>query len=74
MSGVLISTIAIPIVIRRSEAGGRTFQSDFFEGWRFLRDDAVLFANTVQAVFAQMAIGVMLPLSAIYADKVIKNG
>ena len=43
------------------------------EGWRFLRDDAVLFANTLQAIAGQMAIGVLLPLSAIYADKVIQG-
>lgn len=73
-SGVLISTIAIPSLVRRSDAAAANFRGDFLEGWRFLRNDAVLLANTLQAITAQMAIGVMLPLSAIYADKVIRSG
>ena len=73
-SAVLISTIAIPALTRPSDAAAGTFRGDFLEGWRFLRNDAVLFANTLQAIAAQMAIGVMLPLSAVYADKVIKSG
>ena len=52
----------------------RSFRADFLEGWRFLRHDAVLFANTLQGVAGQMAIGVLLPLSAIYAFTVIRAG
>jgi DHA3 family macrolide efflux protein-like MFS transporter len=73
-SGVLIATIAVPFVVHRKDPAERTFRGDFLEGWRFLRNDAVLFANTLQAIAGQMAIGVMLPLSAIYADKVIQAG
>ncbi len=74
VSGVLIATIAIPPVVRRAEAAGQTFRSDFLAGWRFLRNDAVLFANTLQGIAGQMAIGVLLPLSAIYALTVIRSG
>ena len=73
VSGFLISTIAIPVVIRSASAAERTFRGDFMEGWRFLRDDVVLFANTLQAIAGQAAIGVLLPLSAIYAAKVIQG-
>ena len=73
-SGVLIATIAIPLVVRRAGPAERTFRSDFLEGWRFLRNDAVLFANTLQGIAGQMAIGALLPLSAIYATTVIRGG
>jgi MFS family permease len=72
-SGLLISTIAVPLVARRTDRAERTFRADFLEGWHFLRRDAVLFANTLQGIAGQMAIGVLLPLSAIYADKVIQG-
>ena len=73
VSGLLIATIAIPAVVRAAGSADRTFRGDFMEGWRFLRDDVVLFANTLQAVAGQMAIGALLGLSAIYADKVIRG-
>jgi MFS transporter, DHA3 family, macrolide efflux protein len=73
-SAALIASIAIPLVVRRTDPEERTFRSDFLEGWRFLRNDPVLFANTLQGIAGQMAIGVMLPLSAIYALTVIRGG
>jgi MFS transporter, DHA3 family, macrolide efflux protein len=73
-SAALIASVAIPPVVHRIEPALRTFRSDFLEGWQFLRNDPVLFANTLQGIAGQMAIGVMLPLSAIYAFTVIKGG
>jgi MFS family permease len=73
-SGALIATIAIPVVARRADAASRTFRSDFLEGWRFLRNDAVLFANTLQGMAGQAAIGMLLALSAVYASQVIQGG
>jgi DHA3 family macrolide efflux protein-like MFS transporter len=73
-SAALIASVAIPPVVRRIDPALRTFRSDFLEGWQFLRNDPVLFANTLQGIAGQMAIGVMLPLSAIYAFTVIKGG
>ena len=74
VSGTLIATIAIPPVVHRVSVAERTFRSDFLEGWRFLRDDAVLFANTLQGIAGQMTIGALLPLSVIYASTVINGG
>ena len=74
VSGTLIATIAIPLVVHRVSLADRTFHSDFLEGWRFLRHDAVLFANTLQGIVGQMAIGALLPLSVIYANDVINRG
>jgi DHA3 family macrolide efflux protein-like MFS transporter len=73
-SAALIASVAIPLVVHRTDPALRTFRGDFLEGWRFLRNDTVLFANTLQGIAGQMAIGVMLPLSAIYAFTVIKGG
>jgi len=73
VSGLLIATVAIPAVVRTAGSADRTFRGDFMEGWRFLRDDVVLFANTLQAVAGQMAIGALLGLSAIYAGTVIRG-
>jgi MFS transporter, DHA3 family, macrolide efflux protein len=74
VSAALIASIAIPLVVHRTDPSERTFRGDFLEGWRFLRNDAVLFANTLQGIAGQMAIGVLLALSAIYAFTVIKGG
>jgi hypothetical protein len=73
-SAALIASVAIPLVVHRTDPALRTFRGDFLEGWRFLRNDTVLFANTLQGIAGQMAIGVLLPLSAIYAFTVIKGG
>jgi DHA3 family macrolide efflux protein-like MFS transporter len=74
VSGTLIATIAIPVVAYRTQLSERTFRSDFLEGWRFLRHDAVLFANTLQGIAGQAAVGALLPLSVFYANDVIKGG
>jgi hypothetical protein len=74
VSGVLIATVAIPVLAKRTGPAERTFGSAFLEGWRFLRNDAVLFANTLQGIAGQMAIGALLPLSVIYASTVIQRG
>jgi MFS transporter, DHA3 family, macrolide efflux protein len=74
VSGALITTIVVPPVVHRVSVSERTFRSDFVEGWRFLRNESVLFANTLQAIAGQMAIGSLLPLSVIYASTVINGG
>jgi hypothetical protein len=74
VSAALIASVAIPVVIHRTDPSERTFRGDFLEGWRFLRNDTVLFANTLQGIAGQAAVGVLLPLSAIYALTVIKGG
>ncbi len=73
-SAALIASVVIPPVVQRTDPALRTFRGDFLEGWQFLRNDPVLFANTLQGIAGQMAIGVLLPLSALYAFTVIKGG
>jgi MFS family permease len=46
---------------------------EIVEGWRFLRNEAVLLANTAQAVVAQFMLGVFLVLTPIYAQSVAAN-
>ena len=60
-SAALILTMVIPAVVRTvAEAvpGLRGFVADLMAGWRFLRNEPVLRANTLQAVVAQFSIGV----------------
>ena len=39
-------------------------------GWRFLRHEPVLLANTLQATVAQLTVGVMIGLTPVYAKTV----
>ncbi|MBA2719626.1 MAG: MFS transporter [Chloroflexi bacterium] len=41
------------------------------EGYRFLRSEPVLFANTIQAAFAQFAIGSLTALTPIFAQDIL---
>jgi hypothetical protein len=77
-SAVLIASIAVA-PITRSAAGAaaeaavgvagaiRAFGGEIREGWRFLRADPTLTANTAQAVVAQFMIGILLALTPVYA-------
>jgi MFS family permease len=49
------------------------FFDELKAGWRFLRGEQVLLANTVQATFAQLMIGILLALMPVYAQEVIKT-
>jgi len=55
--------------------GATTKEPRFFEelkeGWRFLRGEPVLLANTLQATFGQFMIGILLALMPVYARDVI---
>jgi DHA3 family macrolide efflux protein-like MFS transporter len=81
-SAVLIASLAVAPMTRtvteaaRGAAAGiagavRTFGTEIRDGWRFLRDDQVLLANTVQATVAQFMVGVVLALMPIYAAQSI---
>ncbi len=39
-------------------------------GWRFLRDEPVLLANTVQAAVAQLMVGILIALTPVYALRI----
>jgi DHA3 family macrolide efflux protein-like MFS transporter len=44
------------------------------EGWRFLRGETVLLANTMQAIVGQVMIGIVLALLPIYARDTVLRG
>ncbi|HEX2755983.1 MAG TPA: MFS transporter, partial [Candidatus Limnocylindrales bacterium] len=47
-------------------SGRRSVLADMREGYDFLRHEPVLFANTIQAAFAQFAIGALTALTPIF--------
>lgn len=52
----------------------RTFAGEIRDGWRFLRGDQVLLANTLQATVAQFMVGIVLALMPVYAASSIDRG
>ena len=50
------------------------FFGELKAGWRFLRGEPVLLANTVQAAVAQLTVGVLLALTPVYAKTVFGGG
>ncbi|HET8786605.1 MAG TPA: MFS transporter, partial [Candidatus Limnocylindrales bacterium] len=51
----------------------RAFGEEIREGWRFLRAETVLLANTLQATVAQFMVGVMLGLMPVYVATTIDH-
>jgi DHA3 family macrolide efflux protein-like MFS transporter len=80
-SAVLIASIAIPAVKRtraeETESGESSETSpsgviaEMREGFRYLRHEPVLFANTIQAAFAQFAIGALTALTPLFVQNVL---
>jgi len=52
----------------------RGFREEILEGWRFLRGESVLLANTLQATVGQFTAGVLLALAPFYAQEAISRG
>ncbi len=50
------------------------FLGELKAGWRFLRHEPVLLANTLQATVAQLTVGVLLALTPVYARTVFGAG
>ena len=48
--------------------GLRGFASELREGWRFLRTEPVLLANTLQSTAGQFMLGIFLALTPVYAS------
>ena len=72
-SAVLLSAI---IVTPRTDAEvdatrDRDFVRELKEGWRFLRGEPTLLANTIQATVGQVAIGGTIALGIVYAERVL---
>jgi predicted MFS family arabinose efflux permease len=71
-SAALIWTIAVPPVARVAESDAQSrFADELRAGWRFLRGDRVLLANTIQATVAQFTLGILVALTAVYAARAI---
>jgi transmembrane secretion effector/uncharacterized protein DUF5317 len=79
-SAILIGSMAIPALRRQHKvpdsrmadaAIGSGVIAEMREGLRFLRREPVLFANTVQAAFAQVAIGSLTALMPAFVQTVL---
>ncbi|HEY3524168.1 MAG TPA: MFS transporter, partial [Candidatus Limnocylindrales bacterium] len=71
-SAVLVAAIAIPPATRSdASAAGEGVLAELRAGWRFLRGQQVLLANTIQGVTGQVALGVVIVITPIYAAAVI---
>ncbi len=73
-----MGSIAVAPLVRRAgeaaDAAGSSasgFMAEMREGWRFLRADAVLLANTIQAIVGQFMLGIFLALAPVFADRSI---
>jgi MFS family permease len=73
-SALLILTVAIPPVPRGASEAAEGVLNEMRAGWRFLRAETVLLANTAQAVLAQFAIGVLTSVTVVYADQALRRG
>ena len=49
------------------------FFGELKQGWRFLRGEPVLLANTLQATAGQFMLGIFLALTPVYASQAIKG-
>jgi MFS family permease len=68
-SAALLSTIVM-VATNRSEEEHEASEGFFAElraGWQFLRQETVLFTNTLQGAVAQFAVGISIALTAAYA-------
>lgn len=72
-SAALIFTIVVPPVRAgaAAEAEPSSVFADLKAGYRFLRNEATLLANTLQATVAQFTIGVLTALTPYYAAGIV---
>lgn len=54
-------------------ASDASFRAEFLAGWRFLRGEVVLLVNTIQGVAGQLASGVVMALTPVYAQRVLHH-
>jgi MFS family permease len=81
-SATLLTAIAVrSLTPAEIEAGAREsadhqagFSGELRAGWRFLRSQATLFANTIQASIGQFTIGIVIALTPAYAIGVFGEG
>jgi DHA3 family macrolide efflux protein-like MFS transporter len=74
-SAALLWTIVVPALDpARSDAEPaprRDFRAELVDGWRFLRRETVLLANTIQATIGQFSVGVVNALLPTYVAAVL---
>ncbi len=71
-SAILIASISVSPIQRVKDAVGEAgsgFLAELRAGWRFLRSEATLFANTMQAMVAQFMLGIFITLMPVYAEQ-----
>jgi DHA3 family macrolide efflux protein-like MFS transporter len=56
---------------QRMRAAIAEFRVELRDGWRFLRGDRVLLANTLQATAGQFMLGIFLALTPVFAEQAI---
>lgn len=75
VSGLLILSVTIPPVVRSAApaagSAARGLARELLEGWRFLRGDSRLFANTLVSAVAQLSTGAEIALTVVYARQVL---
>lgn len=75
-SALLLSTLIPRPVETEAPSGAKAepepegFRAELVAGWRFLRNEPVLLANTLQGVVAQLTIGVLIGQTAVFAERV----
>jgi len=76
-SAILVASISVAPVTRTAHeiaVRGEGFAAELREGWQFLRGEAVLLANTLQATVGQFMLGIFLALTPVYAQESIRAG
>ena len=76
-SALLIASISVAPIKRTAHeiaTRGEGFLAELREGWRFLRGETVLLANTLQATVGQFMLGIFLALTPVYAQDSIDAG
>jgi DHA3 family macrolide efflux protein-like MFS transporter len=78
-SALLVVAVVIPPVVRSAGMlapvpGLTGIRDDLLTGWRFLRGEPVLLANTLQAIAGQLTIGATIALTPFYAKVVLRLG
>jgi DHA3 family macrolide efflux protein-like MFS transporter len=78
-SALLVVTVVVPPVVRSVGSvapvpGLAGIRDDLAAGWRFLRGEPVLLANTLLAVAGQLTIGATIALAPFYAKVVLRLG
>jgi len=70
-SAALMATMFVPPIVARVGPIGIGLGGELAAGWRFLRHEPVLLANTIQGFVGQFTIGVLLVLTPVYAAQAL---